>query len=120
MIPVKNATIFMGSINRSYYRHCLEAGVRIFERGGNFIHSKTFVTDDYLSSIGSANIDNRSFNLNYEVNTYIYDEETALRNKEIFLEDLTLCKEITLDEFKAVPWYRRFWQKLLGLFSSIA
>lgn len=120
MIPVKNDTIFMGSINRSYYRRCLEAGVRIFERGGNFIHSKTFVTDDYLSSIGSANIDNRSFNLNYEVNTYIYDEETALRNKEIFLEDLTLCKEVTLDEFKAVPWYRRFWQKLLGLFSSIA
>ena len=120
MIPEKNDTIFMDSINRSFYRPCLEAGIRIFERGGNFIHSKTFVADDYLSSIGSANIDNRSFNINYEVNTYIYDEETALRNKAIFEEDLKLCREISLQEIVATPWYRRFWRKLLGLFSSIA
>ena len=73
-----------------------------------------------LSSIGSANIDNRSFNLNYEVNTYIYDEETALRNKEIFLEDMKLCREITLEEILRTPWYTRFIRKLVGLFSSIA
>lgn len=120
MIPAKNDTILMDSINRSFYRSCLEAGIRIFERGGNFIHSKTFVADDYLSSIGSANIDNRSFNLNYEVNTYIYDEETALRNKEIFMEDMKLCREITLDEILRTPWYTRFIRKLVGLFSSIA
>ena len=119
MIPEKNDTIFMGSINKSYYRQCLEAGIRIFERGGNFIHSKTFVTDDYLSSIGSANIDNRSFNLNYEVNTYIYDEETALRNKAIFEEDLALCREVTLEEILATPRYKRFCRKLVGLFSSL-
>lgn len=119
MIPEKNDTIFMGSINKSYYRQCLEAGIRIFERGGNFIHSKTFVCDDYLSSIGSANIDNRSFNLNYEVNTYIYDEETALRNKAIFEEDLALCREITLQEILDTPRYKRFCRKLVGLFSSL-
>lgn len=120
MVPAKNDTILMDSINRSFYRSCLEAGIRIFERGGNFIHSKTFVADDYLSSIGSANIDNRSFNLNYEVNTYIYDEETALRNKEIFMEDMKLCREITLEEILRTPWYTRFIRKLVGLFSSIA
>ena len=119
MIPEKNDTIFMGSINKSYYRQCLEAGIRIFERGGNFIHSKTFVADDYLSSIGSANIDNRSFNLNYEVNTYIYDEETALHNKAVFEEDLTLCREITLEEIRSTPRYKRFCRKLVGLFSSL-
>ena len=119
MIPEKNDTIMMGSINKSYYRQCLEAGVRIFERGGNFIHSKTFVADDYLSSIGSANIDNRSFNLNYEVNTYIYDEETALRNKAIFEEDLTLCREITLEEIRSTPRYKRFFRKLIGLIASL-
>ncbi len=119
MIPRKNDTIFMGSINKSYYRQCLEAGVRIFERGGEFIHSKTFVADDYISSIGSANIDNRSFNLNYEVNTYIYDEETALRNKAIFEEDLALCREITLEEILSTPRYKRFFRKLIGLISSL-
>ena len=119
MIPRKNDTIFMGSINKSYYRQCLAAGVRIFERGGEFIHSKTFVADDYISSIGSANIDNRSFNLNYEVNTYIYDEETALRNKAIFEEDLALCREITLEEILSTPRYKRFFRKLIGLISSL-
>ena len=119
MVPEKNDTILMDSINRSFYRPCLEAGIRIFERGGNFIHSKTFVADDYLSSIGSANIDNRSFNLDYEVNSYIYDEETALRNKAVFEEDLSLCREITLEEVLATPWYTRFIRKFLGLFSSL-
>ena len=48
------------------------------------MHAKTFVTDDYLSCIGTANVDNRSFSLNYEDNAYLYDRDLALECKAIF------------------------------------
>lgn len=113
MLPAKADNIFMGPANKSFFSQCLQSGVRIFLRGGEFMHSKTFVTDDYLSSVGTANIDNRSFSLNYEDNAYIYDEELALKCKAIFENDLLLSKEITLDEVKSWKWYQRFPQWLI-------
>ena len=119
MLPREVDTPLMLAANRSYYRECLEAGVRIFERGGEFIHSKTFVMDGYLSSIGTANLDNRSFSINYETNAYIFDEEAALRCREIFEEELGICREITLAEVEEWPRLRKFWQKFIRLFAPL-
>lgn len=118
MVPAEAETFFMGHAIKSYYKECLEAGIRIYERGGGFIHAKTFVSDDYLSSIGTANIDARSFEINYEVNTYIYDEAAALRCKEIFEEDLSISREISLSDWKKTPLGRRLAQNLFRLFAS--
>lgn len=119
MLPRTNDTPFVASAARSFYKECLEAGVRIFERGGNFMHCKTFVCDDYLSSVGSANLDYRSLEINYEVNAYIYDRETALHCKEIFLRDMELCSEVTVETIAGIPAMRRFLWKLAGLFSPL-
>ena len=119
MLPRHVDTIFMGPANRSYYEECLEAGVRIYERDGEFIHAKTFVCDDYLSQIGTANIDIRSFDINYEVNTYIYDKAAAVRMKEIFLSDMPRCREITLEEWASRKWYQNLFQRIVRLFSGI-
>lgn len=118
MVPAEAETFFMGHAIKSYYKECLEAGIRIYERGGGFIHAKTFVSDDYLSSVGTANIDARSFEINYEVNTYIYDEAAALRCKEIFEEDLAISREISLSDWKKTPVGRRLAQNLFRLFAS--
>lgn len=120
MFPKKVDTPFMGAVNKAYYQECLDAGVRIYERGGEFIHSKTLVCDDYLSQIGTANIDYRSFNLNHEVNAYIYDTETALENKEIFIRDLTLSKEIIPEKWeKSRKWYKKLFSRLLRLIAGV-
>lgn len=119
MLPEKTDTFFMRPANCSYYEECLEAGVRIFLRKGGFIHSKTFVADDYLSSIGTANLDFRSFDINYEVNTYIYDSETAIMNKEIFLNDMKSSYEITFNEWQNRPWTKKFLEKIIRLFSPL-
>lgn len=119
MLPQKVDTPLLGYANRSFYRECLEAGIRIYERGGEFIHSKTFVCDDYLSQIGTANIDIRSFDIDYEINTYIYDRETALRMKEIFEKDLDISKEITLDEWRQRKWYQTVFPRIVRLFSGL-
>jgi len=119
MLPHDVDTPFMGPANRSFYEECLEAGVKIYERGGEFIHAKTFVCDDYLSQIGTANIDIRSFDINYEINTYIYDKATALRMKEIFLEELKISKEISPDEWSKRRWYQNLFPRIVRLFSGI-
>ena len=119
MLPEVADNILMRPANRAYYEEALQAGVRIFLRQGEFIHAKTFVCDDYLSSIGSANLDFRSFAINYEVNTYIYDESTAMMNKGIFLHDLRLCRELTLEEWNKRPWYSRFLESFMRLFAPL-
>jgi cardiolipin synthase A/B len=119
MLPEVADNLLMRPANKAYYEEALLAGVRIFLRKGEFIHSKTFVCDDYLSSVGSANLDYRSFTINYEVNTYIYDEQTALLNKGIFLSDLKLCSELTLEEWAARPWHSRLLESLVRLFAPL-
>ena len=118
MVPAESENFFMGPAIKSYYRECLKAGIRIYERGGGFIHSKTFVADDYLSSVGTANIDNRSLNINYEVNTYIYDKEAALRCKDIFLKDLEISEEVLFKDWENAPAGRKIVQNFFRLFAS--
>ena len=101
MLPMNVDTPLIGPANRAFYEECLEAGVRICERDGVFVHSKTLVADDYLSVIGSSNLDVRSFSLNNEVNTLIYDRETALSNKAGFLADAASAREYSYPEWKA-------------------
>ena len=119
MLPEVADNLLMRPANKAYYEEALQAGVRIFLRKGEFIHAKTFVCDDYLSSIGSANLDFRSFAINYEVNSYIYDEEAALMNKGIFMYDLRQCHELTLEEWNARPWYSRILESFMRLFAPL-
>jgi cardiolipin synthase len=113
MLPQKSDTWIMGPANRSYYKECLLAGVKIYERTGPFMHAKTYVQDDYLSVIGTSNMDGRSLIYNYEDNAYIYDERTACCNRDIFLSELEICEEITLDDVSALSWHQRFLQHLV-------
>ena len=119
MLPERADNFITRPANRAYYEEILQAGVRLFLRQGEFIHSKTLVCDDYLSSIGSANIDSRSFDINYEINTYIYDEETALKCKAIYEEDLEKCRELTLEEWSKRPWHNRLAESVIRLLSPL-
>lgn len=119
MLPQKPDSIYMGPANRAYYKECLEAGIRIYEWTGTFIHSKTIVSDDYLSVIGSANMDFRSLEINYEVNSFIYSKDIALANKAIFFKDMEKCMEVTLRQWNQRPWYSKMGQHIMQLFAPL-
>ena len=119
MLPQVSDSSYMDPANKSHYQECLDAGIRIYEKTGSFIHSKTIVSDDYLSIVGSANMDFRSLELNYEINAYIYGEETARENKEIFMKDLESCREILPEQWKRRPWYRKVLETILRLFAPL-
>lgn len=106
MVPEQCDTAIMRPINKSYYADLVHAGVQLYVRSGEFIHSKTIVCDDYLSCVGSANLDYRSFGIDYEINTFFYDCEVALRQKQLFVDDLPICHLLSSAEVRTTPWQR--------------
>ena len=77
----------------------IEYGIKIYRYGNGFIHSKTIVADGEVCSIGTANLDIRSFKLNFEVNAFIYNEEVAKEQEKIFLDDQLKSKLVIKEEY---------------------
>lgn len=88
--------------SESYFEELLKVGVEVYLYHKGFVHAKTFVTDSGVSSIGTCNLDYRSFDLNFEVNAMIYDEAFAEEMKKMFYKD---CENATRLDYKR--WYKR-------------
>jgi len=102
MVPKDVDTPLIGPVNRTFFRECLKAGIKLYLREGNFIHAKTLVADDYLTLAGASNLDWRSFDINHEVNTYIYNRQTALSAREVFLADIPICQALDLSTWRSI------------------
>ena len=102
LIPQKSDSdmTFLGTL--SYIEELLEAGVRVYFYKGGFNHSKIMMVDGIISTIGTANMDIRSFEQNFEVNALIYDETITMELRERFLKDLDQSEEIDL-----IDWQKR-------------
>lgn len=103
----------------SYLEELLESGVEIYFYHKGFIHSKVLTVDGIVASIGSANMDQRSFSLNFEVNAFIYDRETALRLEQDFQEDLRHAKKLSLEEFRNRSFGNHLIESIARLFSPL-
>ena len=96
MIPNKPDHIFVYWATTFYAGELLKAGAQVYIYDNGFIHAKMIVVDEEVSSIGTANIDVRSFKLNFEVNAFIYNEEISKLLTDIFNKDLAVSRELTL------------------------
>ena len=113
LLIARDADVGMASpVNHSYYETCVRSGVRIFERVDRFVHSKVFIADDYMTYIGSSNIDKQSLLKLYEAGAMIYDEHTATINAGKFLEDLKGTEEVSETTFAGWSAGERIKQKL--------
>lgn len=119
LLPGVSDSIIVNTTTRSYFQDLLEAGVEIHTYTKGFVHAKTMVCDQQISIIGTANLDNRSFDLNFEINAIIYDEDIALELHGIFENDLASASQITLKEWEERPLYMRLMERVLHLFSSL-
>lgn len=119
MIPNKPDHPFVYWATLSYVRELMEAGVRIYIYENGFLHAKTFVIDDAVSTIGTTNVDVRSLSLNFEVNTFIYDRKTTLQMKDIFLKDVEKSKELTHDDYYSNSLWSRFKESVSRLISPL-
>ena len=101
--------------SRYFWGDLLRAGVRIYEYQTTMYHPKIVIVDDAWVTVGSANLDDRSLRLNDEANVNVYGEEFAAKQVEIFQQDLSRSREITLEEWESRPMT----QKLTDWFASL-
>lgn len=99
MIPCKPDHPFVYWATFSYAAELLNSGVKIYTYQNGFIHSKVMMIDDEICSVGSANMDYRSFALNFEVNAFIYDEEIAKEIRVAYEDDIKKSKLLTLEKY---------------------
>ena len=120
LLPMHNDSRLMEWASRSYVMETIEAGVKVYFYKPRFNHSKLLVCDDHLASVGSANVDFRSFENNFEANVFIYDETLAQQLKQLFLNDIAdsvLLDDITDLEHR--PFIKRLWESLVRLLSPL-
>lgn len=97
---------------RAYLAPLLRAGVEVYERQGTILHAKVMLIDDRWVTIGSANLDYRSFHRNYELNVIVDSHEFGLQVDEMISEDMTKSRRITLKEHEARSWIERLLERL--------
>lgn len=119
MLPERTDKRFLTWASRSFLHDVMKAGVRVYLYQKGFLHSKTFVCDDTLVSCGSTNIDFRSFERNFEVNAFIYDNEAALNMKAVFLEDQQYCRMLNLEVWEVRSIWRRMGESSIRLLSPL-
>ena len=120
MVPLHGDSKILEWACKSYLGEVIEAGVKVYLYKPGFNHSKLMVSDDYLSTCGSTNIDFRSFENNFEANIFFYDTEMALRIKNIYLEDEDYCIDIEeVRDFTHRSFIQRLWESLVRLLSPL-
>ncbi len=97
----------------------MQAGVRIFLYKDGFLHSKVMVADDTIASVGTANLDIRSFEQNFEINAIFYDKDVALKLKSDFISDCAESEELNLEAFRLRPLRDKLKEGVARIFSPI-
>ena len=119
MIPRRSDTKSAQMATFSYIDKMLKSGVKVYLYENGFLHSKTLLVDDTLTCFGSANFDFRSFEHNFEINAFVYQEELAVKMREIFLQDINNCKEITYLVWRKRPITERLIESFMRLFAPL-
>lgn len=99
MIPNKPDHMFVYWATYSNVGKLLKAGAKVYIYENGFLHTKQIVVDDELSTVGTANMDVRSFRLNFEINAFIYDREKSHELAELFEQDMQLSTELTYEMY---------------------
>ena len=119
MIPERNDSKLVAAAGRSYVEGMLRAGVQIYYYKYNFLHSKAIVIDQYLSIIGSANMDDRSYEQNYEISAFVYDETTANTLVRYYEKDLESSRLLNINVWHHRNKWKKFVESIARLFSPL-
>jgi len=119
VFPRINDSRIVSAASKSYYAGLLAAGVQIFEYQGGLLHSKTLTIDGEITLIGSANMDRRSFDLNFENNILFYDPALTvdmLERQKSYIAQSVAVREETINNWR---WYRRLWNNAIAMLGPI-
>lgn len=106
-------------VTKMNYKVLVESGVKIYEYTPGFIHAKTLVADDEYGVVGTINMDYRSFFMHFECGVWMYKCTPLKDIREDFLNTLSVCKEIKLEDFKDIKWYKALIGSVLRIFAPL-
>ena len=119
MISEKSDVAIVQLASKSYIKNLLKSGVKVYSYTKGFMHSKLMIFDDSLTLIGSANFDARSFEQNFEVEAFIYNNDVTEKSIDIFVEDQKNTEQQHLKDWLKRPILNRFIESLLRLFAPL-
>jgi cardiolipin synthase A/B len=119
IFPERNDDFAVGATSKSYYEELLAAGVKIYEFRPGLLHAKSITLDGEITLIGSANMDRRSFDLNYENNILLYDSAMTALMRERQTEYLQQSRAVTLDDVQAWSWQKRIWYNACAVMGPV-
>ena len=119
VLPARNDSFVVQAASRSYYGDLLAAGVRIFEFQGGLLHTKSVTLDGEITLIGSANMDRRSFDLNYENNILLYDSAMTTEMRRRQDSYLTHSYSVTAEMVAQWPLTRRLWNNAVAMLGPV-
>lgn len=104
---------------RTYFPELLSSGVKIYEYTPGFIHAKTFISDDMKAVVGTSNLDYRSLYLHFECGAFIYDHPVISGIEEDFQRTLDISQEITQEDCRQFPLWKRIIGRALRLIAPL-
>ncbi|WP_029903770.1 cardiolipin synthase [Prevotella sp. 10(H)] len=119
MLPRHSDTTFVHIASMSYLKDMLDAKVSVFFFEAGFLHSKLMIIDNSLTITGSANMDVRSFEHNFEIDAFIYNEDTCNKAKEIFFRDMECSTLLIAEEWDKRSRFEKFKESVMRLFSPL-
>jgi cardiolipin synthase len=119
IVPGKSDSLLVNSAAKSYYDDLLKSGVEIYLYHKGFVHAKTLVADRKIAIVGTANMDFRSFDLNFEVNAIVYDIPIANELADVFYKDIKDAEKIDKIKWENRPALKKLWQKTARLLSPL-
>lgn len=119
IFPARNDSRIVAAASQSYYADLLAAGVRIFEFEPGLLHTKSLTLDGEITLIGSANMDRRSFELNYENNILVYDPDLTAQVRQRQHEYLAQARPVTTEDVNAWPMRRRLWNNAIAMLGPV-
>lgn len=119
LVSAKADSVLVNWSVRSYFESMLKAGVKIYLFPDGFLHSKIIVSDDEIVSIGTANMDIRSFEQNYEVNALVYDIKTAILLRQEFLDEIKDSIVLDYETFINRPYLDKLKEGFAKVFSPL-
>ena len=102
-------------IARNFYPDLLRAGIKVYEYTPGFVHAKVFVSDDVSATVGTVNLDYRSFYHHFECGVFFHENSVVRKVEEDFRNTLQQCQEVTMNYYRKIPLY----QKMVGMVARL-
>jgi cardiolipin synthase len=119
IFPARNDSWVVAAASQSYYYDLLAAGVKVLEYEGGLLHAKTLTLDGEVTLIGSANMDRRSFELNYENNILFYDPDMTMELRRRQKEYEAHSREVTIEAVRQWSWQRRLFNNAVAMLGPV-